>query len=84
MALKPTPEVTKLLTAWSQGDEQALEQLMPLVYQELRRLAKRYMAFWKGRARPPGAPWTAQRAVHTQIELIPSPSSVGRLAHANF
>lgn len=44
MALKPTPEVTKLLTAWSQGDEQALEQLMPLVYQELRRLAKRYMA----------------------------------------
>jgi RNA polymerase sigma factor (TIGR02999 family) len=44
MALKPAPEVTRLLTAWSQGDEQALELLMPLVYQELRRLAKRYMA----------------------------------------
>ena len=72
MALKPTPEVTKLLTAWSQGDEQALEQLMPLVYQELRRLAKRYMAIWMGMARPVGAPWTAQRSVTTQIELNPS------------
>ena len=44
MAVKTTPEVTQLLRAWSQGDEQALEQLMPLVYQELRRMAKRYMA----------------------------------------
>jgi RNA polymerase sigma factor (TIGR02999 family) len=44
MALQPGPEVTQLLRAWSQGDEQAFEHLMPLVYQELRRLAKRYMA----------------------------------------
>ena len=44
MASRPAPDVTQLLVAWSQGDEQALEQLMPLVYQELRRLAKRYMA----------------------------------------
>jgi RNA polymerase sigma factor (TIGR02999 family) len=44
MAVKTALEVTQLLRAWSQGDEQALEQLMPLVYQELRRLAKRYMA----------------------------------------
>ena len=38
------PEVTQLLKAWSQGDKQALEQLTPLVYEELRRLARRYMA----------------------------------------
>lgn len=44
MASRPAPEVTQLLVAWSHGDEQALEQLMPLVYQELRRMAKRYMA----------------------------------------
>jgi RNA polymerase sigma factor (TIGR02999 family) len=38
-----TAEVTHLLRAWSGGDPTALEQLMPLVYQELRRMARRYM-----------------------------------------
>lgn len=37
-------EVTQLLAAWSQGDRGALEELTRLVYQELRRLAHRYMA----------------------------------------
>jgi len=32
--------VTRLLVAWGQGDQQALEQLTPLVYKELRRLAQ--------------------------------------------
>src|SRR5499426_344053 len=36
-------EVTQLLLAWSEGDRQALDRLVPLVYAELRRLAKRYM-----------------------------------------
>ena len=36
-------EVTELLMAWSDGDPAALEQLTPLVYQELRRLARHYM-----------------------------------------
>ena len=36
-------DVTKLLDAWSGGDGEALEQLMPLVYEELHRMAKRYM-----------------------------------------
>ena len=35
--------VTQLLGAWRSGDESALEQLTPLVYNELRRLAGRYM-----------------------------------------
>ena len=35
--------VTQLLGAWRSGDENALEQLTPLVYNELRRLAGRYM-----------------------------------------
>lgn len=37
------PEITELLLAWEQGDPVALERLMPLVMEELRRLAARYM-----------------------------------------
>jgi len=36
-------EVTQLLLAWSDGNKAALEELTPLVYAELRRLAERYM-----------------------------------------
>jgi RNA polymerase sigma factor (TIGR02999 family) len=36
-------EVTQLLLAWGEGDKAALDQLMPLVYAELRKLAKSYM-----------------------------------------
>ena len=36
-------EVTQLLQQWSQGDDSALAQLTPLVYEELRRLAHHYM-----------------------------------------
>jgi len=38
-----TGEVTRLLAAVRNGDEQALQGLIPLVYQELRRLAAHYM-----------------------------------------
>jgi RNA polymerase sigma factor (TIGR02999 family) len=38
------PQLTQLLRAWSEGDQGALEQLVPLVYEELHRLARRYMA----------------------------------------
>ena len=34
---------TELLRAWSQGDGSALDRLVPLVYEELHRLARRYM-----------------------------------------
>ena len=41
----PTPEdVTRLLADWQQGDPTALEQLIPLVYEELRRRAAAYLA----------------------------------------
>ncbi len=36
-------DVTRLLLAWNDGDEEALEKLIPLVYGELRRLAKSRM-----------------------------------------
>ena len=40
----PSPQgVTQLLKAWGNGEQQALDQLIPLVYTELHRLAHRYM-----------------------------------------
>jgi RNA polymerase sigma factor (TIGR02999 family) len=44
MSDAPSPPITQLLRAWSDGDEVALQQLMPLVYDELRRRAHAYMA----------------------------------------
>lgn len=41
-------EVTQLLADWSHGDQSALDRLMPLVYDELRRLAHRHMARERG------------------------------------
>jgi RNA polymerase sigma factor (TIGR02999 family) len=38
-----THEVTELLRDWSEGNESALERLMPLVYDELHRLAHQHM-----------------------------------------
>jgi RNA polymerase sigma factor (TIGR02999 family) len=48
MTTPAQPDVTALLLAWSEGDSSALDQLAPLVYQELRRLARHYM----GQERP--------------------------------
>ena len=44
MAHPPTHDVTELLNAWGDGDETALEKLVPLVNAELQRLARSYMA----------------------------------------
>ena len=44
MALPPPDEITQLLHAWTEGAPEALEKLIPVVYDELHRLAQRYMA----------------------------------------
>lgn len=44
MTLASPPTITQLLVAWNQGDQSALEQLTPLVYRELHRLAHGYLA----------------------------------------
>jgi len=43
MTAPPAQQVTQLLLAWRNGEESALEKLTPVVYEELRRLAHRYM-----------------------------------------
>jgi RNA polymerase sigma-70 factor (ECF subfamily) len=42
-ALTDTHEVTRLLAEWAKGNQQALEDLTPLVYRELRQLAASYL-----------------------------------------
>ena len=48
MTEQPSGDVTRLLVDWSNGDEQALALLMPLVYEELRQRAKRYLQEERG------------------------------------
>jgi RNA polymerase sigma factor (TIGR02999 family) len=40
---EPSSQVTELLVRWRGGDREAMESLMPLVYDELRRLANHYL-----------------------------------------
>ena len=49
--MHPSGDVTRLLAAWTSGDQQALDGLMPLVYGELHRIARRC--------------WVSQPAGHT-------------------
>ncbi len=48
MATRSPQGITQLLERWSQGDEKALDQLMPLVYDELHRLAGAYLRRERG------------------------------------
>jgi RNA polymerase sigma factor (TIGR02999 family) len=59
-------DVTALLCAWSGGDERALDRLAPLVYTELRRLARRYTA----RERPGRALQTTELVHEAYIRLL--------------
>ena len=43
MSEAPAHEITRLLVAWSDGDASAFDRLMPFVYEELHRQARRYM-----------------------------------------
>jgi RNA polymerase sigma factor (TIGR02999 family) len=58
--------VTGLLLAWNGGDPHALDQLVPLVYDELRRLARRYMS----RERPGHLLRTTALVHETYLRLI--------------
>jgi RNA polymerase sigma factor (TIGR02999 family) len=43
-----SPNITQLLVAWKQGNQAALDELLPLVYQELHRLAARHLGRERG------------------------------------
>ncbi len=62
-------EVTRLLIAWSNGDREALDKLMPLVYDELRQMAKRYM-----NNQPPGHTLQTTALIHEAfLKLVNQP-----------
>ena len=45
--MNPSGDITRLLAAWNEGNQHALEELMPLVYNELHRIARHQ---WSGQA----------------------------------
>jgi hypothetical protein len=65
--MTPSPqEVTQLLIDWTNGSQAARDELMPLVYDELRRLAHRYM----GRERPGHTLQTSALVNEAYLRLI--------------
>jgi len=48
MAIPTSQEVTRLLIAWGEGDQTALDEVLPLIYQELRRMARRHLGRERG------------------------------------
>jgi RNA polymerase sigma factor (TIGR02999 family) len=64
-------ELTQLLQAWSGGEESALEKLVPLVYNELHRLARRYMA----RERPGQILQVTALVNEAYLRLVDSPQA---------
>jgi RNA polymerase sigma-70 factor (ECF subfamily) len=73
MTKSSSSEVSLLLHAWNNGDETALEKLMPLVYKELHRMARYYMA----RESPGHTLQTTALVNEAYVRLVDS-------AHANF
>lgn len=77
-ASPPPHQVTSLLQAWSQGDEAALQQLIPVVYEELRRVAQRHMAS----ERPSHTLQTTALIHEVYVRLVDVPSaSIRNRAH---
>jgi RNA polymerase sigma-70 factor, ECF subfamily len=70
-------QITRLLQEWSQGDRQALDQLMPLVYDQLRRLASHYLE-----SERPGHTLRATALVHeAYLKLAGSELSLNDRVH---
>lgn len=65
----PQNQVTQLLVAWTNGDRAALDKLMPLIYDELRRMARYQM-----RCQPPGHTLQTTALVHEAfLKLVNHP-----------
>ena len=74
-----THMVTDLLRAWAAGDPAALDELLPLVYDELRRQARRYM-----RAQPAGHTLQTTALVHEAYLRLVGQSHVDWQSRAHF
>ncbi len=72
-------QITALLVDWSKGDQLALEQLMPLVYDELRQMAKRYM-----RRQPSGHTFQTTELIHEAYLKLAKQTGQDWLNRAHF
>ncbi len=63
-------EITRLLANWSKGDQAALDELLPLVYDELHRLARSYML----RERPDHTLQTTALVHEAYMRLVGKPN----------
>ena len=79
MSSPSTPDVRRLLAAWSGGDRAALDQLMPIVYAELRRIASRHLY-----AERPGHTLQATALVHEAYLRLVDQSSLQWQNRAHF
>jgi len=79
MASLVSADVTRLLLAWSHGDEAALKKLIPLVYRELRRLAHRYM-----RQERPGHTLQTTAVIHEAYQRLIDTPNVGWQDRTHF
>jgi RNA polymerase sigma-70 factor, ECF subfamily len=79
MASLVSADVTRLLLAWSHGDEAALKKLIPLVYRELRRLAHRYM-----RQERPGHTLQTTALIHEAYQRLIDTPNVGWQDRTHF
>src|ERR1051325_1453694 len=77
---RPMPDVTLILSAIDQGDPHAAEQLLPLVYDELRKLAARKLAQEKpGQTLQPTAPGPG-----AYLRLVDGPQAQGWNSRGHF
>ena len=76
---RPAESVTQLLAKWRGGDQEALQALIPLVYQELRRLAHNYL-----RAERPGHTLESTALVHEAFLRLVDQSPVQFQNRAHF
>lgn len=79
MSVSPPKDVTRMLMSWSNGDQTALEELLPLVYDELRRLAALYL-----RREQPGHTLQATALVHEAYLRLVDQTSVNWQNRAHF
>lgn len=76
---RPDQSVTELLLKWGSGDKSALDELIPLVYDELRKLAASYL-----RRKPGAHTLQATALVHEAYVRLADQSSISMQHRAQF
>lgn len=79
MTAPSSQQITQLLADWSNGDQSALERLTPFVYEELRRMAHRYM-----RQERPGQTLQTTALVHEAYLRLVDHQKIQWQARAHF